>query len=279
MGTTQRIVPGVTGEPNWRQLSRSISAVAANVRQGLEIQDELGDTEGDEVDVQSQEFVRLTQRQQAVNNRQQNHIQAAMKNLIKTGGGRNSITRGQSASLGRSGRRIARRLSTFVQAVHERGLEAVLQEVGFDSLEGKSLQEVLDFLLIYFTDTAYGMDEVAANVAACQTLEWICQGIGTVEELQTKLEELIDQNGLTQVIALFFGIYLFEHLSQRFEEKLIQLKGDTLSRETFTLIREDIIGRIEVLASEQELRNIDWRGAEGNHLADSIFNSIINLFE
>jgi len=279
MGTTQRIHPGVSGEPNWGQLSRSISAIGANLKLELDVRQVLDNAEDDAEQKPNEEIVRLTKRKHVLDDRLEKHFRAAMKSLIQTGGGRDAVTKGRSPSLGRSGRRTARRLVSFVNAVHRQGLAPTLQEAGFGEMRGRSVQDVLDFLLIYFADTASGMDEVAANMASCQVLEWLSADVENLEDLQARLQRLIDENSLTELIARFYGLYLFEHLSQRFEEKLTQLLGETVSRETFNLIREDIIGRVEHLARERDLSNINWRAADGRKMADAIFNSIINIFE
>lgn len=211
--------------------------------------------------------------------RRSNHFKSALQNLIKTGGGSSKITKGKSASLGRAGLRTATRFSGFVTGVHSVGLATTLSNIGFGSLKGKKLQEVIDFLLIFFADTSSGMDEVAANMACCEILQMLTVEIDSVEDFEKKLQSLVEDNSLTEVLCNFYGIYLFEHLSQRFQEKITQIKGEAVSAETFKIIKEDILGQLRVLQTDNDLLKIDWKGKAGKDLEEKIFNSIIQIFE
>lgn len=283
MGTTQRIIPGVTGEPNWPNLSGAITDLANTIEKETEVADEIDkEKEAENADPARQDnqgIQKLERQQIKLQARKNQHFKSALQNLIKTGGGRINISRGRSASLGRAGIRTSSRISGFVHDVYRNGLQTTLIQIGFGSLEGKAVSEVVDYLLVYFADVSAGMDDVAANMASCEVLEELASGVTTLEKLEEKMSSLVEENGLTELICKFYGIYLFEHLSQRFEERITQLKGEVVSRETFTTIKEDIIGQIRGLSQERELSKIDWRGQQGTEIQNTIFQSIIQLFE
>jgi hypothetical protein len=270
MGTTQRIVPGVTGEPNWRALSRSITGVAKTVEKEAETEDE--------VDKTSEEIKKEDKQYKTLINRRDKHINAAFKNLIRTGGGSKTVSSGKSKSLGRAGRKSARKIAGFFSGVSQNGLQEELDKIGFGSLTGKSVQDIIDYLLIYTSGTNTGMDETAASKASCEVFDEIAeQTDNDIQEFEKLLQESVDGNGLENILCRFWGLYIFEHLSQRFAEKIEQQKGTEISKETFKIIKDDIIGRIEVLNAHRPIKKIDWNGDEGSKEIDKIFESIINI--
>lgn len=283
MGTTQRIVPGVTGEPNWASLNGAITDLANTVKQDQE-QDKTdsnnqGPADPTSTSVDQQQIINSTKYQQRLQTRKKAHLQKAMRTLIRTGGGRSKVSRGLSPSLGKGGTRVSRRISGFVTQVHREGLDTVLRRIGFGPIQGKTVQEVIDFLLLYFADTSAGMDDVAANLASCQVMEYLAENVKTLEAFEEKVHSLVEGNGLTELLCLYYGLYLFEHLSQRFQEKITQLKGEAVSRETFNIIKEDIIGQVTAIGKSKEMTAIDWKGPEGRAIEEKIFDSIIQIFE
>jgi hypothetical protein len=270
MGTTQRIVPGVTREPNWGALSRSITGVAKTVEKEVETEEE--------VDKTPEEIKKEEKQYKTLINRRDKHIKAAFKNLIRTGGGSKTVSSGKSKSLGRAGRKSAGKIAGFFSGVSQNGLQKELDKIGFGSLTGKSVQDIIDYLLIYTSDTNTGMDETAASKASCEVFDEIAEQTGNdIEEFEKLVQESVDGNGLENILCRFWGLYIFEHLSQRFAEKIEQQKGTEISKETFNIIKDDIIGRIEVLNKDRDVKDIDWNGEEGTKEIDGIFESIINI--
>jgi hypothetical protein len=283
MGTTQRLSPGVPGEPNWGKLSGSITSIANTVGQeqslAKEIEKAMDKVTANPTQANKSVVDGLLKRQWTLSKRKSQHFRTGINNLVRTGGGRSKIAKGKSPSLGRAGISRALKLSGFISYVHDKSLDAALKKIGFGSVRGKSLSEVIDFLMIYFADTSSGMDEVAANMASCQVLELLAQDATTVEEFEANLNSLIDEEKLGEIMCTFYGLYLFEHLSQRFEEKLTQLKGEAVSAETFKTIKEDILGQIKVIHSERSITGINWKSGDGKAIQEKIFDSIIKLFE
>lgn len=283
MGTTQRIIPGVSGEPNWGNLNNAVTsianAVAAEQQIGQEVERVMAKEKEKPTQINTQTLEELNRRQQRLHRRIENNTSSALRNLIKTGGGGASIIKGKSHSLGKAGLAGARRLSSFFIAVHNGGLKQTLKVLGFTTLKGKTLQNVIDFLLIYFSEDSNGMDEIAANMAACQIMEELSEGVNTLTELENKMQSQIADNTLTELICDYYGLYLFEHLSQRFQEKITQMKGEAVSKETFRTIKEDIIAQVHALHNTTPLSNIDWKGKAGKDLEEKLFDSIIKIFE
>jgi hypothetical protein len=267
MGTTQRIVPGITGEPNWGALSRSITSIAKTVEKESQTENESNITP-EEI---KKEYKKLI-------DRREKHIRAAFNNLVQTGGGAKAVSSGSSKSLGRAGFRSAIRISSFFSGVSQNGLQAELQAVGFGTLTGKTVRDIIDFLVIYASETNSGMDETAASKASCELFDEIARQAGDdLEEFEKLLKEAVDVNGLSTILCRFWGLYIFEHLSQRFEEKIEQEKGGETKRETFKIIKEYILGQVELLNTRTPIGKINWSGDQGSLEVSKIFESIINI--
>lgn len=279
MGTTQRIVPGVTGEPNWGDLSRSITHIAKTVEKEKELdaENEEGDPGGTEppIEQDSREYARVIEK---LKTRRNKHLKAAFDNLVKASGGRESVKTGRSRSFGKAGRESASRLVGFVTGAASNGLEEQLKAVGLGDLTGKSFSDVIDLLLDYSSQSSAGMDDTAANKATLEVLNALSEeadnDLGKFEEL---LADYAEGKGLADLLCLFWGVYIFEHLSQRFQEKIRQTKGEEVSQETFQIIKDDIIGQVEVLNDRRPVATINWQGTAGENQIESIFESIINI--
>jgi hypothetical protein len=282
MGTTQRINPGVTNEPNWGDLSNSITQLAKTLEQEKKLDDEEAKENVEdkkENDDGKKPVVSDNSKQyKKILDRRTEHIKSMFRNLVKTGGGRKAIASGKSSSIGKAGLKSAGKLAGFFTSVASNGLDKTLTDIGFGSLQGKSFNDVIDYLLIYCSDSNQGMDETAANKASCEIMKEIAaQSDNDVKKYQDLIKELVDGQGLADTLCKFWGLYIFEHLSQRFEEKIQQQKGEEVSKETFKIIKDDILGRVKVLNTQRAVSKIDWTKAEGRKEIEKIFDSIIKI--
>ncbi len=127
MGTTQRINPGVANEPNWGDLSNSITYVASTVEQERKLEEEEKREEEKEKEREKKEEnqqpinTNTTKRYAKIENRRGEHIKSAYRNLVKTGGGRQSITSGKSSSIGKAGFKSANRIASLLSGVGTNG--------------------------------------------------------------------------------------------------------------------------------------------------------------
>jgi hypothetical protein len=271
MGTTQRISPGVPYEPNWKQLNRSITQIAKTVERENEQGDE--DLESQQTDAQKKQ---ANGYEVIIKNRERN-LRSAFNSLIKTGGGTKSITSGKSKSIGRAGIRSSSKIVSFVTTVGDKGLRRALDDIGF-TIAGKNVQDVIDYLLIYSSDSSAGMDETAANKASCEVLNDLAkESNNNLDEFEKIIKGLLNGKELASLLSRFWGYYIFEHLSQRFQEKVVQKKGEQISGETFRIIKEDILGQVMRLNEKREVSKIDWKGKEGQDAINKIFESVINI--
>lgn len=267
MGTTQRIKPGLPNQPQWGDLSKTITHISKTVKEENELEKNQTISQDDAAKIYKKIEIRRA-----------SHLKSAFSNLIKTGGGRSEVVSGKSTSIGKAGRKSANRIVGFFSSVGSHGLEKALVEIGFGKLAGKTLQEIIDFLLVYCCESNEGMDEVAANKASCEVMnELAISANNDLDKFEDIVKNMVDEKGLSAMLCRFWGLYIFEHLSQRFEEKIEQQKGVENSKETFRIIKEDILGQVKVLNTQRPVSKIDWKGESGTIEIEKIFDSVIKI--
>ncbi|RPD44116.1 hypothetical protein DNI29_22220 [Hymenobacter sediminis] len=264
MGTTQRIIPGVTGEPNWGSLSLDVTTVSKTVDK----EEQLANA--------SQPNPRL---QQKLSQRKSAQIKKTVGHLIASAGGRAAVRNGSSAATGRAGTRVARRLTRLFSVVGTSGLAGALTTptATFD-FTGLTVEEVITRILLLCADGSTGMDETAALAACAHVLEQLEQPGQTPQQFEAAMQAAVAGPGLEELLCQYFGYYIFEHLAQRFQEKITQLKGAATAAATFEEIKLDILGLVLVIAAARPLAQINWAGAQGDQIIEDIFDSILALY-
>lgn len=273
MGTTTRVGSGARNEPNWGNLSTAITSAAKAIAD-LEKEDQRPESSVPaEVLLQAKYHNKLVQRRDG-------HVRSAFERLVKLGGGSRTIASGGSAKVGRAGIRASSRMSGFFGGVATSGLETILATIGFGALAGRTIREVVDYLISWCGDTATGMDETAANQAICTVLRQLeIEAKGDMTNLENLFKEYANTEKLAELLCTFFGVYIFEYLSERFEERLRQLRGETVTRETFDRIRREIMGRVKRLNDSRPVAKIDWVSATGKAQIEKIFEAVIKIEE
>jgi hypothetical protein len=267
MGTTQRLAPGIPNEPQWGNLSKSITYISKTIEKEKELESKENITPQEEAKIFKQ-----------ISDRRSSHLKSAFNNLVKTGGGRSKISSGKSSSIGKAGRKSAIKIASFFAGVGINGLQQTLADIGFGSLQGRTFQEVLDFLLVFCSDSNEGMDETAANNASCEIMKELAVLAGNeLSKFEQLVKEYVEGTGLSDLLCMFWGLYIFEHLSQRFEEKVKQQKGVEIGKETFKIIKADILGQVKVLNIQRSVDKIDWKGNTGKKEIENIFDSVIKI--
>lgn len=271
MGTTQRLNPGVQGEPNWGNLNKSVT----NIAKSIELENEIYHEEENNTDKSKEQFEK---QYKLIYQRRNNYLKSLYRNLFETGGGRQKVSTGKSMSIGRAGIKSTDKIVSFITHVGSKGLAQALKEIGFTHLEGKPFSSVIDYLIAYCSDTAIDMDDTAANKASSAIIEQLAEQSGNdIDKFEKVLKGNLEGNGLVNHLCEFWGHYIFEHLSQRFQEKITQQKGEEVCIETFNIIRDDILGRVKLLNDHRPILRMDWQSEDGKKEIEKIFESIINI--
>lgn len=277
MGTSQRHNPSVAGQPNWGKSSLSLSSAIKNLER-LDILDTEDNKKANDIDnIRVVSSTRHKQRERIAASYRRN-VHNAVSRLVKASGGKRKVTSGSSRALGHAGITV---LSNFLGAIAEiqkKGVSCWLAEKGI-TLDSKSWKEISDILKDLCSDTVVGMDETAANQALSEILQILDNTISnSTLDVKEVLNNCLEKEQLQDIIDTFFGVYIYAHLSQNFEEKLTKQYSQKEVAKYMADIKDLIISDIKQGVNGLNSTQIDWNSAEGNSYITEEFNRIISVF-
>ncbi|MCD8289829.1 MAG: hypothetical protein LUC26_08025 [Prevotella sp.] len=207
-----------------------------------------------------------------------NGFHHSVRNLVRAAGGREKVSQGASRALGHSGVAVAGAFVNAFAEINKKGLNNWLQEKGFGEHIGKSCSDILDCMRKYLATEVVGMDDTAANEA----LEYVLEDFGQKIDQDAKnfdevMHSTMSSAEINSIIDNFFGMYIFSHLSQDFQEKLEHDKGTAISSSTMDDIRELILDDVRKGFKGRSSANIDWAGEEGESFIKHEFDKIIYI--
>ncbi|MCQ2171291.1 MAG: hypothetical protein MJZ17_00840 [Bacteroidales bacterium] len=271
MGTSHRHTPTVKGEPNWGKSSSAVTGVTKDVDES----NQLNDNPPPGVSPSN-----IAKRQSMLGKRITTGYHHAVRNLVRAGGGRHSISNGRSRAIGHSGIFVAGGFALIFNEIASNGLLDWLRNRGFTSLSGLSCHEILDIIKQYCEADVVGLDETAANEALEAILDSIEERVGDdIENLDEMMRTIVSGDELKDMIDMFFGMYIFSHLSQNFEEKLEYERGSVAMKNAMNEIKDQIMDDIRTGRSGRSVESIDWGKPEGNAFIKGEFNRILFILQ
>lgn len=271
MGTSHRHTPTVKGEPNWGKASAALTGLVGDVE------------ESDDLEQNPPEDKTPTQvekRQDQLGKRITRNYHTSVRNLVRASGGRHKVSCGGSRALGHGGIAVINNFITAIQEIVSNGLATWLQQRGVDSLEGKSCQDIIDFLRQYIESGVAGLDSTAANEAIESVMDRLDELVGdNVDEIEDKFDTILNGEDIKDIIDQFFGMYIYVHLSQDFEEKLEYEKGSIAMKNAMNEVKEQILDDIRVGRTGRDVRTVDWSKPEGKAFIQVEFNRILFILQ
>ena len=297
MGTSHRHTPSVAGEPNWGNASAAVTGIAGAEKELDDLEKELGEGEstsegkgseendGEEENntspmksVSPERKKAITKRQQKLDSQIRTNYHKAVRNLVRAAGGRNKVSSGSSKAIGHAGVVIASGLVSAISSIVKNGLKDWLDRRGVTSLEGKSCQDILDLIRDYIKAGVAGLDNTAANQALECVLDDIEEKVGEdLENFDEVMSNLMNSDDIKNMLDKFFGMYIFCHLSQDFQEKLEYEKGSKVMNDTLNEIKELIEDDIKRSQLGRDAATIDWNSEEGKVFIQKEFDRIIYI--
>lgn len=277
MGTSQRHNPSVAGQPNWGKSSLSFSAAIKNLER-LDILDAEDSKKANDINnVRVASSTRRKQREKYAALYRRN-VHNAVSRLVKASGGKRKVTSGSSRALGHAGIAVLSNFLGAIANIQEKGLSYWLTERGI-TLENKSWKGISDILKDLCTDTVVGMDETAANQALSEILQILDNTINdNTLDIEEVINHCLEKEQLQDVIDTFFGVYIYAHLSQNFEEKLTKKYSPKEVTKYMADIKDLIISDIKQGVNGLNSTQIDWNSSSGNSYIAEEFNRIISVF-
>lgn len=271
MGTSHRHTPTVKGEPNWGKASAALTGLVGDVE------------ESDDLEQNPPEDKTPTQvekRQNQLGKRITRNYHTSVRNLVKASGGRHKVSSGGSRALGHGGIVVINNFISAIREIVSNGLATWLQQRGINSLEGKSCQDIIVFLRQYIESGVAGLDSTAANEAIESVMDRLDELVGdNVDEIEDKFDAILKGEEIKDIIDLFFGMYIYVHLSQDFEEKLEYEKGSVAMKNAMNEVKEQILDDIRVGRTGRDVRTVDWSKPEGKAFIQAEFDRILFILQ
>ena len=268
MGTSHRHTPTVVGNPNWGKASAAVTGIARNEKTSDELEDNppTGLTS-----------TQISKKQQQLSNYIRKNYHHAVRNLMRAAGGREKVSTGASKAIGHAGVAL---IGGFVSAIKEivnNGLDEWLQRKGV-SLVGKSCRDILGIIKSYIETKIAGLDNTAANEALEFVFDKIEEKVGDdITAFDKAMETILASEELKNVLDLFFGMYIFSHLSQNFKEKLEYDRGVKIADETMEEIKELILDDISRKYGGRAASSVDWSSDDGQIFIHKEFDRILYI--
>lgn len=287
MGTSQRHNPSVKGQPNWGKSSRSLTAAIKKLEKLDKLENEIGDEDNNSVEnVEDTENLNhtnpsiLERRQRKTYICFHKDVSKSVKNLVRASGGRARVSSGSSHSLGYAGVKVLGNVLNAFAEIHQQGLAGWLGSKGL-SLEGKSWEEIKDILVDLSSDEVVGLDETAANQAVTEMMDDLSRfiEIDSSNNMEEALQRNLSNEQITELVDKFFGVYVFAHLSQNFNEKLEKKYEQGQVAKYMLEIKDQIISDIRQGVNGHDAFHIDWLGEESHQLLIDEFERIISIFD
>jgi hypothetical protein len=251
MGTSAAY-EGMPGNPNWTNLSRTMTTACGNDVTNDTLQKIVGN------------FVTLAH---------------SINNSSNGGHGSGSSSQGTSGGgIGRSGTRTAQRLGGLLSKAKKQGLSSALAGLGFSGGPSTPASHVYNYLLEHCAGVAVTIDDTAAKAAVAELLDELGGSAETLQELEDNFKSQFAQKGLEELLSRFFGYYIYQHLCTALYEKLVKDKGRSSATRIYTELKDYILETIKGIAQKRKLESIDWEGNEGQKVVDTIFKETLGAF-
>lgn len=202
-------------------------------------------------------------------------VSRTLSNYVREhlGGGHSSSYNAQATSTGA-------RFGGFLAGVQGNGLSQTLIEAGLGNLVGKPAQEVMRGLNEYLIGPGSLLEEDIARWALLDYQNEVLGACQTYTDLESAFASLLGKDNIGAIMKNFFGNYLYRLFKTHFSERIMKAAGSLqIAKERFKLIKDTIALKLKLLTFEQDLSSINWRGADGQRLSQSIFSSVLNIFE
>jgi len=267
MGTSHRHKPA--GSPKWGNASKAVTQISKDVS----VSDELSKNPSPNSSPQ-----KIAKRQSTLEKRISRSYHHAVRDMVRASGGRSSVAKGASRVMGHSGVHYAGIFTSAFQEIAEQGLSTWLIEKGINSIEGKTTKEIIELLSGFMHDYFTGLDDTAAREALEAVNDMVEEQVSqNGGDFDKTFQEVVSSELIKDYLDVFFGVYIYSHLSQSFSERLQKNCGFEEANNTMLEIKELIIDDVKRGFNNRPAGQIDWKGEEGKNFISQEFDRIIQI--
>jgi hypothetical protein len=216
--------------------------------------------------------------------------QSLLQGYLRANGGSDNIARGGGnrrggggggggGSIGGAARSAGQSLGGFLSSVVTVGLDEALRGIGLNDLVGRSATEVAAGLLEVLVGPASTLDDDAARDAFLDLSEELLRETETYEDVRRVFSTAVDSPGIIRMLSQYFAHYIYRLICRDFYEKLLKQEGRDKVGRTLKSIKECVRSMLSARLVNRDVLSINWRGAEGRRLTQSIFQDTLRIYE
>jgi hypothetical protein len=167
-------------------------------------------------------------------------------------------------------------LGSFVADVARRGLAEALRAVGFESLDGKTPEEVAVALLEALCGPGSTIDAVDLRNALSDLLNGL---LGNAADFAAAEQAIAAAAGsLGQLVQDLFGKYIFQRFQTTTYAPMEARHGAAAADGCLQAVQDYIDSELRLEGSIRDLSGIDWSGKEGVEFVDSVLAKTVEVF-
>jgi len=176
--------------------------------------------------------------------------------------------------------RAGAKLGGFLTGAQRVGLSQALDAEGLGELIGQTPTQVFRGLADHFIGNGSVLEDDIVREALFELRLELFGDCDTYPDLETSLSELLQRDGVDSVIRRFFGICIYKRFETHSTERLLkQVSGGVRAvKRLLREIRNYISAKLDVRTHGREFTDIDWRGAEGENIAQDILASVWRVY-
>jgi hypothetical protein len=213
-----------------------------------------------------------------------------VRKFIKAIGGSEAFAKsGKSSSIGKGVNRksfssaVARKVSSnvlgFIGDASRFGLHQALKSRGLLNLQGKSLNEIKETLIEFFSEPSVDGDAEAASRAVAKVFEDIFEQVESERELEAFFSKVMSPKESEMLLCSFYEYYIYELFARTFFEDNMSRFGLEKSIELLETVQETIKAKIERYHCTKDLSTINFASHEGQLFVQGILQNILEILE
>lgn len=194
------------------------------------------------------------------------------------GGGGGGGSARAAATMGPAIVDVGRGVGGFAGSVGAEGLAEALRALDLADLVGRPAGEVAVALLDRLAGANGTMDEQIARMALDDLQRELLGEAQTFEEVEAALTAAVAADAVEGLLMDFYGYALFHQFSRDYFEDLQAKIGLDAANQCVDEVRATIVASLEAKVADRDTSAIDWAGAEGRELAETILRETLTIF-
>lgn len=196
------------------------------------------------------------------------------------GGGGGGGGRGGRAGGRRSGssavRGAAQRIGNFFANVEKYGFREALEKAGLKQIDQMTPAELALAIADVLGGDASLFDQTAVRDAIAELMQDLADGPKSLEAFGDVLAQ--EARNIESIIEGFLGNYVFEMFCSTTYKGVLETHGPAKAQSLAGQVRDYISAKLSDLSGSRDLSKVDWNGAEGTKMVDSLVAQTIEIF-